>query len=46
MKQPDICGVKILAYGIIHAMFCWFHVAPVLWRIFVFIKYAGVVLVF
>lgn len=27
-------------------MFCWFHVAPVLWRIFVFIKYAGVVLVF
>ena len=30
-EQPEISGVEILAYGIIHLKFCWFHVAIILW---------------
>ena len=31
VEQPEISGVEILAYGIIHLKFCWFHVAIILW---------------
>ena len=31
VEQPEIPGVEILAYGIIHLKFCWFHVAIIVW---------------
>ena len=30
VEQPEISGVEILAYGIIHLKFSWFHVAIIL----------------